>query len=132
MSSHSYAQVRKLCHILPDEMLPGIENVAQKYAISITSDVMKTMELYDPERDPIARQYIPDVRELENTEIETKDPIGDHAHEAVKGLVHRYADRVLFKVTPLCAVYCRFCFRREMVGPENELLDDTDIKRAIS
>ncbi len=32
--------------------------------------------------------------------------------------MHRYPDRVLLKLTPVCAVYCRFCFRREMVGPE--------------
>jgi lysine 2,3-aminomutase len=45
------------------------------------------------------------------------DPIGDHAHSPVKGIVHRYPDRVLFKLVHVCAVYCRFCFRREMVGP---------------
>ena len=35
----------------------------------------------------------------------------------MEGVVHRYPDRVLLKVTHTCAVYCRFCFRREMVGP---------------
>ncbi len=48
---------------------------------------------------------------------ETADPIGDHAHSPVAGIVHRYPDRVLFKLVHVCAVYCRFCFRREMVGP---------------
>src|ERR1700759_5663309 len=45
------------------------------------------------------------------------DPIGDHAHSPVAGIVHRYPDRVLLKLVHVCAVYCRFCFRREMVGP---------------
>ena len=45
------------------------------------------------------------------------DPIGDHAHSPVEGIVHRYPDRVLLKLTHVCAVYCRFCFRREMIGP---------------
>ena len=48
---------------------------------------------------------------------ERADPIGDHAHSPVEGIVHRYPDRVLLKLTHVCAVYCRFCFRREMVGP---------------
>ena len=46
------------------------------------------------------------------------DPIGDDMHSPVEGIVHRYPDRVLLKLTHVCAVYCRFCFRREMVGPE--------------
>jgi lysine 2,3-aminomutase len=51
---------------------------------------------------------------------EDADPIGDHAHAPVTGIVHRYPDRVLFKLVHVCAVYCRFCFRREMVGPGKE------------
>ena len=35
----------------------------------------------------------------------------------LEGIVHRYPDRVLLKLAYVCAVYCRFCFRREMVGP---------------
>jgi lysine 2,3-aminomutase len=56
---------------------------------------------------------------------ESADPIGDHPHSPVQGIVHRYPDRVLFKLVHVCAVYCRFCFRREMVGPgkENALSD---------
>ena len=50
---------------------------------------------------------------------ERADPIGDDAHSPVEGIVHRYPDRVLLKLTQVCAVYCRFCFRREMVGPED-------------
>jgi lysine 2,3-aminomutase len=48
---------------------------------------------------------------------ESADPIGDDAHSPVEGIVHRYPDRVLLKLVHVCPVYCRFCFRREMVGP---------------
>src|SRR6185437_3625532 len=68
--------------------------------------------------DPIARQFIPDVTELDHKPEELYDPIGDDAHSPVEGIVHRYPDRVLLKLTHVCAVYCRFCFRREMVGPD--------------
>jgi lysine 2,3-aminomutase len=79
--------------------------------------------LIDPQNpdDPIARQYLPDVRELLHGPGEDADPIGDHVHSPVAGIVHRYPDRVLFKLVHVCAVYCRFCFRREMVGPGKEI-----------
>ena len=67
-------------------------------------------------RDPIARQFLPDARELETTPEERIDPIGDDAHSPVPGIVHRHRDRVLFKPVLTCPVYCRFCFRREQVG----------------
>ncbi len=71
--------------------------------------------------DPIARQFIPSVgRTGRRSQDENADPIGDHAHSPVEGIVHRYPDRVLFKLVHVCAVYCRFCFRREMVGPGKE------------
>jgi lysine 2,3-aminomutase len=70
----------------------------------------------DP-RDPIARQFVPDPAELDVQPDEQSDPIGDGAHSPVEGLVHRFPDRVLLKLVNVCAVYCRFCFRREMIGP---------------
>src|ERR1700724_4143242 len=65
----------------------------------------------------MARQFVPDMRELEPHPDESPDPIGDDAHSPLEGIVHRYPDRVLLKLAHVCAVYCRFCFRREMVGP---------------
>ena len=60
---------------------------------------------------------MPDARELQHLPEERADPIGDERHSPVPGVVHRYPDRVLLKLTHVCPVYCRFCFRREMVGP---------------
>src|SRR5690606_30220495 len=66
---------------------------------------------------PIARQFVPTEDELVATPGESADPIGDETHSPVEGIVHRYPDRVLLKLVHVCAVYCRFCFRRAMVGP---------------
>jgi lysine 2,3-aminomutase len=93
-----------------------LEKVAERYAIAVTGDVIDLIDPSDP-HDPIARQYIPTRDELVVQPNENPDPIGDHAHSPVSGIVHRYPDRVLFKLVHVCAVYCRFCFRREMVGP---------------
>jgi lysine 2,3-aminomutase len=82
----------------------------------VTPDVAALIDPDDPQ-DPIARQYIPSAEELVVQPNEKPDPIGDDAHSPVSGIVHRYPDRVLFKLVHVCAVYCRFCFRREMIGP---------------
>ncbi|HEX7789620.1 MAG TPA: lysine-2,3-aminomutase-like protein [Afipia sp.] len=101
------------------ESLSALEKVAVRYAVAVTPDVAALIDTSDA-NDPIARQYIPSADELVTQPGEDADPIGDHAHSPVSGIVHRYPDRVLFKLVHVCAVYCRFCFRREMVGPGKE------------
>lgn len=102
--------------LAPEAARAGLERVAERYAVAVTPAVADLIDPDDPD-DPIARQYIPDTAELNTLPIENADPIGDHTHSPVDGIVHRYPDRVLFKLIHVCAVYCRFCFRREMVGP---------------
>ncbi len=82
--------------------------------------------------DPVGRQYLYDSREENILPVEDSDPIGDHAHMPVPGLVHRYPDRVLLKITDTCAVYCRFCFRKDMVGQGAGILDDEDIEKSLA
>src|SRR3954463_15246680 len=105
--------------------LADLERVAARYAIAVTPDIAGLIDTENPD-DPIARQFVPSALELESAPGENADPIGDDAHSPVHGIVHRYPDRVLFKLVQVCAVYCRFCFRREMVGPgkPNALSDD--------
>ena len=98
------------------ERLAGLERVAAQYAVAITPAMAQLMDPDDP-ADPIARQFVPTVAELDRRPEESTDPIGDAAHSPVEGIVHRYPDRVLLMATHACAVYCRFCFRRETVGP---------------
>ena len=101
--------------LVPRERRAGIEAVAARYALALTADVADLIDPADP-RDPIARQFVPDPAELDVGPEEMADPIGDDAHSPVEGIVHRYPDRVLLKPVHVCAVYCRFCFRREVVG----------------
>jgi lysine 2,3-aminomutase len=98
------------------EEAAALQAVARRYAAALPPALAALIDPFDP-HDPIARQFVPDAAELHITPDELADPIGDAAHSPVEGIVHRYPDRVLFKVTHTCAVYCRFCFRREMVGP---------------
>jgi lysine 2,3-aminomutase len=108
----------------------ALEKVAAQYAVAITPPLAELIDHADP-HDPIARQFVPDVAELDSQPHESADPIGDHAHAPVAGIVHRYPDRVLLKLTATCAVYCRFCFRREMVGPDAEALSPRQLDAAL-
>jgi lysine 2,3-aminomutase len=111
--------------LLDDGATPELEAVAARYAVAITPAMANLIRRGAP---GISAQFVPDARELENTPEESADPIGDHAHMPVKGLVHRYPDRVLVKALHACPVYCRFCFRRAMVGPKGDgTLDDAEL-----
>jgi lysine 2,3-aminomutase len=102
--------------LIPPESLSALERVASRYAVAISPAMAALIEAGDP-ADPIARQFVPSPEELDIRAEERTDPIGDHPHSPVEGIVHRYPDRVLLKAVHVCPVYCRFCFRREMVGP---------------
>lgn len=103
--------------LVPRERHEDVARVGARYAVAISPAVAALIDTADP-LDPIARQFVPDVRELDRGDAERDDPIGDDVHSPVPGIVHRYPDRVLLKIASVCPVYCRFCFRREMVGPE--------------
>jgi lysine 2,3-aminomutase len=98
-----------------------------RYAIAISPAMQALIESAD---DPIGRQFIPDTAELVTATHENPDPIGDDALSPVKGVVHRYADRALLKPLLICPVYCRFCFRREHVGPDGGVLTDAELEAA--
>lgn len=94
--------------------------VTQAYQLGITPTMRAQMRHDD---DAIARQFLPDPRELDIAATELADPIGDFPHTPVPFLVHRYRNRVLWKITPTCAVYCRFCFRKDFIGRKGKAPD---------
>src|SRR5580704_12231697 len=91
------------------DRLAPLEEVAARYAVAITPAIADLIDPSDPD-DPIARQFVPDPRELLHGPGESHDPIGDEPRTPVDGIVHRYPDRDLLKLVNACAVYCRFCF----------------------
>lgn len=109
-----------------------IARVEADYAVAITPAMATLIDTSDP-NDPIARQFIPDVRELDRHDSERDDPIGDDVKSPVPGIVHRYPDRVLLKIVSVCPIYCRFCFRRETVGPgKASALTDAEVADALA
>jgi len=110
---------------------PRLATAAQSMAIAITPEMLALIDHGDLAHDPIARQFVPSPAETEVSADELADPIGDEARSPVKGLVHRYPDRVLLKPLHVCPVYCRFCFRREKVGPGGEALSAAELEAAL-
>lgn len=107
-------------------------NVAANYAIAVTPTIANQIPPNSP-NDPLALQFIPRPNELDRRPEETPDPISDEPFSPIKGIVHRYQDRALLKVVNTCPVYCRFCFRREMVGPgQGAGLTDSQIDDALA
>ncbi len=106
-----------------------IAAVEARYAIAITPAVRVLIQTPD---DPIGRQFIPDFAELTAAPHERADPIADDALSPIKGVVHRYPDRALLKPLLICPVYCRFCFRREHVGPSGGLMTEAELEAAYA
>lgn len=125
------AELVEACLVEPSRQV-AVSQVAERYAVAVSPAIAKLIDRNDP-NDPIARQFVPDAAELNLLPEEREDPIGDKAHSPVTGIVHRYPDRVLLKAVHVCPVYCRFCFRREMVGPQGlGTLTPTELDAAIA
>ncbi len=111
------------------EQAPAIEPVINRFQMAITPTMWSRIT---PEQPGLGRQFLPDARELSISPRELEDPIGDARFSPTAGLVHRYPDRVLLMPTLLCPVYCRFCFRREVVGdPARALLSADQVEAAL-
>ncbi len=109
----------------------ALQELTERYVIAVTPAMVDQIDIHDLANDPIAKQFVPDVRELIILPDEQGDPIGDYTHAPLKALVHRHSNRVLLKPTLACAVYCRFCFRREMVGPHGDTVTQKDVDEAL-
>jgi len=108
----------------------ALERVATRFSVAITPDLVDLVTPGDVS-DPIARQFVPSRRELRILPEERVDPIGDDPRTPVKGITHRYPDRLLLKPVHVCPAYCRFCFRREKVGPGSEVLSREELEVAL-
>jgi lysine 2,3-aminomutase len=118
--------------LIDDGQIEALAPVMRRYATAITPAIGALIDRSDP-GDPIARQFVPSLAEGDIKPHESADPIGDERHSPVPGIVHRYPDRVLLKLAHVCPVYCRFCFRRETVGPgEDQVLSPNALETALA
>lgn len=108
-----------------------LDRVAQQFSVALAPAMAALIDRTD-DNDPIARQFVPSLAELLTDPQDVSDPIGDARHTPVRGIVHRYPDRLLLLPLRVCPVYCRFCFRRETVGSnEPEVLGEQELGAAL-
>lgn len=109
--------------------IKGIAEASRAFKWNITPYYASLMDRNDPDC-PIRKQAMPDVRELDDCEGEM-DPLEEVKESPTKGLIHRYPDRVAFCVAVECAMYCRHCVRKRIVGGPHECMSWEDIENGI-
>lgn len=113
-------------HLIEKKNLEQIQRVADQFSIAISAPMVDLIDHSDPS-EGIRKQFVPSIQELTIKENELSDPISDFPFSPISGLVHRYPDRCLLKLVNVCPVYCRFCFRREQLGPPAKSLSQAEL-----
>jgi lysine 2,3-aminomutase len=125
----TYEQLKEILDLTPEE-IEGIKHSKGRLALAVTPYFASLMDPFNPNC-PIRRQAIPRVEEIHLSKNEMVDPLGEDKHSPVPGLVHRYPDRVLLLVTDQCAVYCRYCTRRRLVGSNERSITQGNFEEVL-
>ncbi|MGE3964603.1 MAG: EF-P beta-lysylation protein EpmB [Planctomycetota bacterium] len=96
---------------LPDDLRPGARRAATEFPLVVPEGFLARMRIGDPS-DPLLRQVLPIDVECEAAPGFRTDPLGEASATRAPGLLHKYPGRVLLIVAGMCAVSCRYCFRR--------------------
>jgi len=123
-------QLAGLLPLTPDEdaamdAAPGL------FRVGITPYYFSLIDRARPDC-PVRMQVIPRSRELTVEEGDLVDPLGEDAHSPATGIFHRYPDRCLLLAVDRCAIYCRHCNRRRLVGQEESPISRQDLEQAIA
>ena len=81
--------------------------------------------------DPIRRILMPSALELMPGQQSMLDPLGEKKNNPVSRIIHRYSDRVLFLVTDICSVYCRYCTRKHFTGQDQAFIKANEYEQAL-
>ncbi|HHV61565.1 MAG TPA: KamA family radical SAM protein [Firmicutes bacterium] len=114
---------------LSDDEADEIERASREFRWAITPYYASLMDRKD-RNCPIRKQAIPSARELEDV-LGEEDPLHEEKHSPTRGLIHLYPDRVAFCVTNRCAMFCRHCVRKRIVGKRDYNLSQGDLAKGI-
>ena len=123
------AELKRVLTLSPEEE-EGVARALQHLRMAITPYFASLLDPHNP-NDPLRRQVVPTVHELEVSKADMADPLSEDHHSPVPGLVHRYPDRVLVLVTDQCGSYCRHCTRRRLVGAKQQIMSLEAMDRVI-
>jgi len=124
--SHTVTSIEELEQYvrITKEEKAQLEEITEIHPIRITKHVLELMDTDDP-KDPIRKMYLPSLDELDLSG--NYDTSGEADNTIVSGLQHKYSPTALLLSTNVCAIYCRYCFRKRMVGvSNNEIINQFD------
>jgi len=130
---HRITEIEELSRIinLSDAEKQEIASCLHRFRMAVTPYYASLMDPEDP-KDPIRLQAVPSILEMHTMDCERSDPLNEEGDSPVPNIVHRYPDRVLFLTTRQCAMYCRHCTRRRIVGEEDYAITRSEIDAALS
>lgn len=116
---------------LTDDERQAIQETQAHFRWQITPYYASLMDPDDPNC-PIRKQVVPKMDEMsDDLPLDALDPLEELAHSPVKNVVHNYGDRVAFIVAAECAVYCRYCLRKRMVGDSEYAMNKAELQEGI-
>ncbi|MFA6840950.1 MAG: KamA family radical SAM protein [Sphaerochaetaceae bacterium] len=120
---HRITTYSDLCRFLTptENERRALQSADTLFPFSVTPYYLSLIDSDDPSN-PLRKTVIPSIEEANIGKGESADPLAEEHTTAVRGLVHRYPDRVLFLTTSFCSTYCRYCTRSRMVGGHTEAL----------
>ncbi len=122
-------ELKRILNIQP-KILKQIKKCSEILRMAITPYYASLMNPDDPD-DPIRKQAVPDIMELQEGSSALEDPLHEDVDSPVPGLTHRYPDRVLLLITDQCSMYCRHCTRRRLTGTHDKMMPKKRIKEAL-
>lgn len=132
---HSISRIETFERLLGIELDPKerrrIEMTVKKFPMSITPYYLSLIDRADYRNDPVYRQAFPDPQELIIDSCDMADPLAEDRDSPAPGITHRYPDRVLFHISNVCSMYCRFCTRKRKVGDVDSIPDRNQIRAGI-
>jgi lysine 2,3-aminomutase len=124
--------IEKLLGIdLGKEKREQLEQTIERFPMRITPYYLSLIDTEDYENDPIFKQSVPSIHELEVEKYDLADPLDEDKDSPAAAITHRYPDRVLFHISNLCGMYCRHCTRKRKVGDVDQILSRDDLKEGI-
>ena len=126
---HDIESLKAYINPTQDE-LGAIDATTGIFRWNITPYYASLMDPDDP-KCPVRQQVVPQGTEMLPDIVGVVDPLEEVAHSPVKNLIHNYGDRVAFCVTAECAIYCRYCLRKRMVGDAEQFMNKGELQLAI-
>lgn len=108
-----------------------LEGTLQQFPLSVTPYYLSLIDAADFRNDPVFRQSLPSDEEIVIEEHDMADPLAEDEDSPVPLITHRYPDRVLFRVSNTCAMYCRHCTRKRTVGDRDCIPTPEELEGAL-